>query len=125
MKTRIKMLKVKIKSLAAEARIIRTEERRALSGRKPDGRLYGELRDHRRRDVRKEQRASLLAYAFLRGKPLSACEPKSDTPPDWGRVLSIALKFGPPIPVWPKAAVDAHKAEVESRLKGWATPVVA
>lgn len=91
MKTRIKMLKVKIKSLAEEARIIRLEEGRS----EPGSQQQSELHEHRVRDVRKEQRASLLAYAFLRGVPLAACEAKAATEPDWKRVLAIAIKFGP------------------------------
>lgn len=90
-------LKVKIKSLAAEARIIRAEERRRR-GKKvetprhsktplgellndqrrsvrlryvrplKDGDPFFALRAHRTNDVRREARAALLAYAYLRGK---------------------------------------------------------
>ncbi len=119
MKTRIRMLKVKIKSLAAEARIIRLEELRAKGRRKSpdrrkdmglgfvqanpdylvvrgrDPRLLFELHHHRVWDVRQEQRASLLAYAFLRGRTLAACEPKTTREPDWARVLKLVEKFGP------------------------------
>jgi hypothetical protein len=93
MKNRVKMLKVKVKSLAAEARIIRLEERRAVAG----SWLHRELYLHRIHDLRDEQRSSLLAYAFLRGKARAACEPKTDphNPPDYARVLKLAGKFGP------------------------------
>lgn len=90
MTTRVKMLKVKIKSLAAEARIIRLEESRST----PGGVQQCELHQHRVRDVRHEQRCSLLAYAFLRGRTLAQCEKKSKTQPDWQRVLKIVEKFG-------------------------------
>ncbi len=89
-KDRRKMLKVKIKSLAEEARIIRLEERRSKAG----GWQQCELHLHRVLDVRKEQRVSLLAYAFIRGVPLAATEPKSSTPPDWSRVAKLVEKFG-------------------------------
>ena len=88
--TRIKMLKVKIKSLAAEAQIIRLEERRS----KPGSEQQGELHGHRVHDVRKEQRHSMLAYAFLRGVPLSAVERTTRTMPDWTRVGKLVEKFG-------------------------------
>lgn len=126
MKTRIKMLKVKIKSLAAEAGIIRREEQLALCRELPteqrtkyrDLDLYGELRHHRRWDVRREQRVSLLAYAFLRGKPLSACEPKSKVEPDWARVLQLVLKFGF-AGYESKAQAETRKLQAETQLKEW------
>ena len=64
------MLKVKIKALAAEARIIRREERRS------SGWLRDQLASHRMVTVRNEARASLLAYGFIRGKTLAQMEPK-------------------------------------------------
>lgn len=119
MKTRLKMLKVKIKSLADEARIIRREEVKALRGPRPDYVLYLELRNHRVGDVRREQRVSLLAYAFLRNKPLAACEPKHiGQQIDWNRVLQLVLKFGPVTPA-------ETKAETEARLKAWRTATLA
>lgn len=136
MKTRIKMLKVKIKSLAAEARDIRLEERRACGRRKAKARrrdmgrgwkerdpaylefrgrddvLRYELWKHRTTDVRGEQRSSLLAYAFLRGKPRAACEPKCATEPDWGRVLKLVEKFGEVLPT-------ETKAQTADRFRAW------
>lgn len=118
MKTQVKALKVKIKSLAAEAHIIRREEGKALgkvvasayvpSGapggpkkpkrkdpRRPDPQLYLSLREHRIRDVRKEQRSSLLAYAFIRGKMYEKHEkPRNDNPPDLDRIRKLVEKFG-------------------------------
>lgn len=108
MKTRITMLKVKIKSLAAEARIIRREELR-LPG---PARLRQELHTHRTCDVRAEQRASLLAYAFLRGRTRGACEPKCAAEPDWQRVLRLVEKFGPVLPT-------ESKKQTADRLAAW------
>jgi hypothetical protein len=93
MKTRVKMLKVKVKSLAEESRIIRAEEHRAGK----DELLRGILHSHRVCEVRREQRASLLAYGFLRGVEYAAIEAKTETPPDWNRVAKLVGKFGSPM----------------------------
>ena len=59
---RIHRLRCNVKSLAAESRIIRKEEKRA-------GIQYESvLRDHRIRDLRTESRYAQLALAFVRGK---------------------------------------------------------
>lgn len=144
MKTRIKMLKVKIKSLAAEAGDIRLEEQRAKGRRGAKARrrnmgrgfvecdpaylvfkgrddvLRDELYRHRLDVVRPEQRASLLAYAFLRGRPLAAVEPKClpGNEPDWKRVGQLVLKFGPVDPT------EAEKAAQAAALVGWRNPAV-
>lgn len=98
-------LKVKIKSLAAEARIIRHEERkyRGLERRA--------LQDHRRGVVRYEARHSQLAYAFIRGRPYSAVEAKCHEAPDWDKVRSIVTRFS-----------DGDKAGVrfDNEWKAWA-----
>lgn len=65
--------RVKIKSLAEEARIIRKEEQR-FDGQSSD---RGVLRHHRITVVRDEQRATLLAYAYLKGVPYSVIESRS------------------------------------------------
>ncbi len=80
-------LKVKLKSLAAEAKIIR-----AMEGRHPAWRA--ELRSHRIFPVRREARHTLLAYGFLRGRTLHAIEAKSDHPPDWKAVAAMVKKYG-------------------------------
>ena len=67
-------VKVKILSLAAEAKIIRKQEAKA--------RKYGQrslrigLADHRRGVVRHEARHAQLAYGFLRGLPYKKMEAK-------------------------------------------------
>lgn len=84
-----------MKSLAEEARIIRLEERRSLDRKKPDLDLYLSLRHHRRWDVRREQRSTLIAYAFLRGRQYAQVEkPDKSNPPDLARVKSLIDKFG-------------------------------
>ena len=60
-----RFLKVKIKSLAAESKIIRAEEKKTINTELRNG-LYS----HRVNDVRMETRAALIAYGYLRGRRL-------------------------------------------------------
>lgn len=80
-------LKVKIKSLAAEAKIIRAEERKG-------GVMVNSLHFHRVCDVRREARHSQLAYAFIRGVPYKVVEPNSKNAPNWSYVAKLVEKFG-------------------------------
>lgn len=59
---RREMLKVKLKSLAEEARIIRKEERKAPPS------IQNELYAHRIHVVRKAARATHIAYGIIRGR---------------------------------------------------------
>ena len=89
----ITFLKIKLKSLAAEAAIIRHEEKLYLD-RRP-GSFWYQLNYHRIVDLRKEARAAHLAYNFLRGTPYRDVEFTYHDAPDWIRVKEIAKKFGP------------------------------
>jgi len=91
MKNQKIQLKVKVKSLAEEARIIRKEERKA-KGR--DSQLLSSLQCHRRISLREESRSAQLAYAFLRGLQYEQVERKCKTPPNWYRVKQLVEKFG-------------------------------
>jgi hypothetical protein len=85
-------LKVKVKSLADEARIIRKEIKKA---RLPS--IKNGLRSHNVNVVRKEARHTLLAYGFLRGRSYQEMESslKSSTlPPDWDKVRKMVQKYG-------------------------------
>ncbi len=121
-KPQIAALRVKIKSLAEECRMIRLEERRALGRRVASGHYTSKrgktvptytfkYRDdalrlslfQHRMGLRRELRAALLAYAFLRGKAYKTCEPKTGrhggprgghNTPDLGRVQQIVARFG-------------------------------
>lgn len=74
-----RLLKIKLKSLAAEAAIIRQEEMKLATSRLPSSReLREEIHNHRVSDVREETRATLLAYSFIRGKPYRLIEARSD-----------------------------------------------
>lgn len=84
----VKFLKVKVKSLTAEARIIRLEEQRST----------GSLRDalclHRRGVVRQAARESQLAYGFLRGRTYHQMERNAEHPPVWKNVYKMVVKYG-------------------------------
>lgn len=76
----IHRLRVNVKSLAAEARIIRREERRCGS------QYVWTLQDHRRRNVREESRYAGLALAFVRGQEYQSVESKVIHPVDSARL---------------------------------------
>lgn len=127
-------LKVKIKSLAAEAKIIRAEETKLLrkvelapklnartgemeqrfrTVRNAPGRAG--LRGHRITVVRSEARHSLLAYGYLRGTAYKAMEAKCWEAPSWSSVSKMIVRFGGSIDkadfeAWCKGAVPIAKA---------------
>lgn len=89
----IRKLKIKLKHLAAEARIIRHEARQV------HGMERWNLNHHRTTVVRDEARATLLAYGFLRGREYSQLEGKRNN--DWNfhttikpKALSMAKRYG-------------------------------
>ena len=92
MNYRIKFLKVKIKSLAAEQGIIRLEQRRAKARGQTE--LLNELHSHRLHIVRPEARAALMAYGLLRGQTPDQIEPRAKTKPDQKRVNALIQKYG-------------------------------
>lgn len=85
----IHKLRVNVKSLAAEAKIIRHEERRA-------GYQYQtELALHRRGRLREEARYAQLALAFLRGKPYISVEcDKARKTVDYDRLANKVSRTG-------------------------------
>jgi hypothetical protein len=100
-------LKVKIKSLAAEAAIIRMEERRTKRARAFASIRQAEaervenlttelagLHRHRVFDVRREQRAALLAYACLRQRPYALVEGSRTSAPPTPSVCQLVARFG-------------------------------
>lgn len=139
-------LRVKIKSLAAEARIIRAEEHRHhrqankllkktevnvravnlepprdnqkvvfITKTGPSAYRHqlraSVLQLHRIQDVRSEQRAALLAYAFLRGRQYRQTEQRSVKGFPFDRVLSIIKKF---------YGSNRPPEDLEAQLKSWA-----
>lgn len=86
------MLKIKLKSLAEESRIIRKEELRLKrAGR---GVEIDTLRLHRHKVVREEARATHVAYGFLKGMSYDAVEPSAKSKPNWDKVVHMVKKYG-------------------------------
>ena len=82
-------LKVKIKSLAEEAKIIRKETKKAKLRSIKNGLYY-----HRIGVVRYEARHTHLAYGFLRGREYHQIEKKAHTAPNWEKVRRMVQKYG-------------------------------
>lgn len=82
-------LRVKIKSLAAEALIIRAEERRVAFPMSKTN-----LANPRRVEVGGEARSAILAYRCIRGKSYSSTEAPWSSEPDWKRIKTLARKYG-------------------------------
>jgi hypothetical protein len=99
-------LRVKLKSLAEEARIIHIEEMRANRNRDFD--LQNHLRDHRIGKVREAARETLLAYQFLRGIPYEVVEKSNSKSIDLSSVLRMIQKYG-------------RKTYTGKDLKNWCT----
>jgi hypothetical protein len=113
-------LKVKIKSLAEEARIIRKETKRAKSKTIKEG-LYL----HRIGTVRIEARHTHLAYGFLRGREYHQIETSAHSAPDWKKVRKMIEKYGAHLANWHldesytsyKERCDQYKVDKEEVLK--------
>jgi hypothetical protein len=86
---------VKVKSLAAEAKIIRKEEKRSKLNSIREG-LYR----HRIDVVRCEARHAQLAYGFLRGIDYRKIEPKAKNLPNWQKVRKMIEKYGSHYAPW-------------------------
>lgn len=111
-------LKVKIKSLAEEAKIIRLETKRAKRASIRDG-----LSLHRKGPVRHEARHTHLAYGFLRGRGYRQIEPKAHVAPDWDKVRKMIERYGTHLE-WGSedcgyADHKDRKAEVRKRFEEW------
>lgn len=106
-------LKIKIKTLASEAGHIRHEARRTC------GRERQDLNAHRRGPVRSAARHNQLAYAFLRGIPYRAVERRTQDPPSWSQVETLARRFGPARPWAPswEAWLAAAQQHVRSQAE--------
>lgn len=89
MKDRRRFLKVKLKTLAAEARIIRREEQRTH-----DPALREALYLHRILKVRRAARNTHLAYGYLRGRSYTQLEASCAEAPDWADVKRMVKQYG-------------------------------
>lgn len=126
-KTMSTQLKIKILSLSAEAVIIRRQEHKLAKVLARKGKAKGtdatwwDIQSHRRLVVRDEQRHSLLAYAFLRGKSYESIEPFSWDSPRLKKVEEMAKRFAPEMEDFAQrwsAWEQAAKAHLKT-LEGW------
>jgi hypothetical protein len=88
MEERTIYLKIKVRSIADEAKSIRQE------AKKTSGEVKWGLNHHRTTVVRDHARHNLLAYGILRGVPYRAMEQKCHERPKFSRVETIAKRFG-------------------------------
>lgn len=88
MNERLIHLRIKIKSLAAEAAIIRQE------AKKTSGLVKYGLNQHRTGIVREHTRINLLAYGLIKRVPYSVMEQKTDTKVNFSKIVEIAKRFG-------------------------------
>lgn len=122
-------LKVKIKSLAEEAKIIRKEEKGPHNDRDEYGhspRQMG-LQLHRTGTVRREARHALLAYGFIRGRKYSQMEAKCEFPPDWESVKRMVVKYGLQgygWKLWKRGEEEVAKEELLKRFEEWKSEAI-
>ena len=114
-------LRVKVKSLADEAKIIRREEHRAKGWDE-----WIALKSHRRGVVRTEARAAQLALGFLRGFPYRALEATVHPghEPNWRRVRQLAEKYvvPPHLSMWTdEKEIMKLRKEALARFEKWMT----
>jgi hypothetical protein len=88
MNDRLIHLRIKIKTFAAEAVIIRQEAQK-VSGTSKWG-----LNAHRTGILREHARYNLLAYGLLKGLKYEVMEKKCDQPPNFKKVAEVAERFG-------------------------------
>jgi len=108
MNARITHLRVKVKSLVAESRIIRAEANRikARTARKKKkglltdddvsrmGMVKWGLDHHRKTVVRHHTRYNMLAYGMLRGVSYERMEKECGHKPNFSKIAIIARRFG-------------------------------
>ncbi len=98
-------LKVKIKSLQEEAKIIRKFEKKY----KKDDVLRNGLCEHRKGIVRDEQFHTFIAYGFLRGRSFRSIAPNLERKYSHTRVLEMCWKYG----------TSDWREDVDRKLKEW------
>lgn len=87
-------LKIKIKSLAEESRIIRRQEQKMRG--KNWGPKSAVLREHRLCVVRPASRDTHVAYGYLRGRTYAQLEGSAKTQPNWSAILKMVRSYGVP-----------------------------
>lgn len=129
-------LKIKSKSLAAEASIIRSEENKILNRiedlsdlQKPVDRLqekYVSLRTHRVSNVRNEARATFLARGYIKGYPYAAVEASGRTKQGEAlfkfhivpRVVAMVNKYKPSLVVTKDMIMEWAKLPTDTVTEG-------
>lgn len=101
MKPEVHKLRVNVKSLAAEAKIIRDEMRRATTKEAREALHY-----HRMTRVRPEARLAHLALAFTRGVPYKRVEPTANEQPLVKDLTNKVTRF-------------AWTANAEQKIRDW------
>lgn len=104
---RREFLRIKAKSLAAEARIIRHE------ANKSRGYLKHQMNHHRKTVVRQEARVTHLALGYIKGRRWSQMEADPKTRPNFEKVLVMISKYGP----CDKSQREALLAQVEKEAR--------
>lgn len=105
-------LKIKIVSLAYEAKLIRTSERAAKE--EANYIELSKLVHHRKHIIRPESRKSHLVYGFLRGTPYRKMERRCQEEPKWSSLEKMAKRFKD---AWTQEDANAFKAWVEEGKK--------
>ena len=105
-------LKIKIKTLSAEATFIRREEVdakfRSRARGEGAGEVYGGLHAHRILVVRRACRSAGLAYALLRGRAYATVEASCHSAPSVNDVRDNVSRFG-----------GVTKEDAETVVKSW------
>lgn len=109
----LEYLRVKNKTLAAEAKFIRLEEKRAKARRKKE--LRESLYLHRIQKVRPEARHTHLTIGFLRGRQYRTIEQKAHTSPSAMEIAKMAGRYGN-LNEEPKVILIARQKAVEDWL---------
>ena len=111
---KILALKIKLKHLAEEARIIKHQEQKMRG--KNWGAQSAYFREHRIHGVRPECRATHIAYGFLRGRTYEQIEGSRRRNLDthytgklWARVLMMVRKYG----------TERNESLVKTQLRNW------
>jgi hypothetical protein len=120
-KDRREQLRIKLKSLALEALVIREEERRARFTRRGKKRddpwKYAALQQHRVLVVRHQARLTHLAYGAIRGLALERMETPGSVPltnDDKKELYRMVWRYGPPKFVCPEWLMPEEvKAKME------------
>lgn len=87
-------LKIKIKSLSQEVRIIKAAEQKLRGPHWGPSYQRSSLRQHRIHDIRPEIRDSHIAYGYLRGRKLEQIESASTSEPNWENAKRMVKKYG-------------------------------